>query len=179
MTTINQRQHQVVHDRRQLRWAFGAFATGVTVVTVAGPEPHGMTANSFTSVSLDPPLVLVCVDRQAVMHERLQNTGTFAVSILSCAQEHVARHFADRLRPAGLAQFDTVGWRAGPATGAPLIDGALAHLECRLWGTYDGGDHTIFTGELVDLHRHGDEDPVLFLQGRFRRISPERPEDGR
>ncbi|RSM47507.1 flavin reductase [Actinoplanes sp. ATCC 53533] len=176
MTTINQRKHAAGYDIRQLRWAFGAFATGVTVVTVGGREPHGMTANSFTSVSLDPPLVLVCVDRQAVMHERLENTGTFAVSILSCAQETVARHFADRLRPSGLAQFDDVGWRPGPATGAPLIDGALAHLECRLWRSYAGGDHTIFTGELVDLHRYGDDDPVLFLQGRFRQIGPERTE---
>ena len=176
MTTINQREHAAGYDDRQLRQAFGAFATGVTVVTVGGADPHGMTANSFTLVSLNPPLVLVCVDRRAVMHERLKNTGMFAVSILSRAQENVARYFADRLRPTGPAQFDTVGWRAGPATGAPLIDGALAHLECRLWRTYAGGDHTIFTGELVGLHQYGDDDPVLFMQGRFRQIGPDRTE---
>jgi flavin reductase (DIM6/NTAB) family NADH-FMN oxidoreductase RutF len=179
MTTINQPERVAGYDNRQLRKAFGDFATGVTVVTVGGREPHGMTANSFTSVSLDPPLVLVCVDRQAAMHERLRDTGTFAVSILSCAQENVARHFANRLRPTGPAEFDNVGWQPGPATGAPLIEGALAHLECRLWRTYAGGDHTIFTGELVDLRRYGDDDPMLFLQGRFRQVGPEETEAGR
>ncbi|WJK43249.1 flavin reductase family protein [Solwaraspora sp. WMMA2056] len=165
-----------VLDPGALRQVFGTFATGVTVVTVGGGQPHGMTANSFASVSLDPPLVLICVDRQAVMHECLVSAGAFAVSVLAADQEPVARHFANRWRPLGQAQFDAVAWRPGPASGAPLIDGALAHLECGLWRAYDGGDHTIFTGRLLSAIRHGDDEPMLFLRGRFRQLDPRRDE---
>ena len=115
-------------DPRQFRDAMGHFATGVTVVTVGGDTPHGMTANSFTSVSLDPPLVLVCVGRDAVMHRALTENGHFAVSVLGAHQEPVARHFADRRRPLGQAQFDSTDWRPGPNTGAPLIAGARFEL---------------------------------------------------
>lgn len=163
-------------DTSLLRRAFGAFATGVTVVTVGGESPHGMTANSFTSVSLDPPLVLVCVGRNAVMHEALTTNGAFAVSVLGAHQEAVAKHFADRRRPLGRAQFDAVDWLAGPRTGAPLIDGAMAHFECGLWQAYDGGDHSIFIGNLLALDRAGEQEPLLFLHGRFRRLIPARKE---
>lgn len=164
-----------VTDPKALRRALGAFATGVTVVTVGAPVPHAMTANSFTSVSLDPPLVLVCVDRGAVMH-RSMDAGRFAVSVLAADQEDVARHFADRWRPLGDAQFEGVGYRTGWLTGAPLIDGALAHLECELWRSYDGGDHTIFVGRLLSLDPPLDADPLLFYRGRFRRLERERSE---
>lgn len=160
-------------DPDGLRGAFGTFATGVTVVSVGGPLPHGMTANSFTSVSLDPPLVLVCVDRRAVMHDRLLAAGVFGVSVLADGQEKVARHFADRRRPLGAAQFETVEWTPGRVTGAPLIDGALARFECAVWQVYDGGDHSIFTGRLLSAERRGEDDPVLFLRGRFRRVVAE------
>ncbi len=159
-------------DAKLLRRAFGAFATGVTVVTVGGSSPHGMTANSFTSVSLDPPLVLVCVDREAVMHGHLIEAGCFGVSVLAGHQEKVARHFADRRRPEGAAQFDPVAWLPGPLTGAPLITGAIAHFECELWRSYDGGDHTIFLGSLLFLDRQADEEGLLFFHGRFREIGP-------
>lgn len=159
-----------------LRRAFGAFATGVTVVTVGGESPHGMTANSFTSVSLDPPLVLVCVGRNAVMHEALTANGHFAVSVLGAHQEAVARHFADRRRPLGQAQFDASKWRPGPRTGAPLIAGAMAHFECELWRSYDGGDHSIFIGNLLSLDRADDQDALLFLHGQFRKLVPYRNE---
>lgn len=163
-------------DATLLRRAFGAFATGVTIVTVGGDTPHGMTANSFTSVSLDPPLVLVCVGRTAAMHDILIEAKQFAVSVLGSHQEVVARHFADRKRPLGIAQFDVVNWRPGGFTGAPLIDGAIAGFECELWQTYDGGDHTIFVGKLLSLDRGADREALLFLQGRFRQIYPERSE---
>lgn len=162
-------------DMQHLRQAFGAFATGVTVVTTGGASPHGMTANSFTSVSLDPPLLLVCVDRDAVMHRTLVATGTFGVSVLAAHQEPVARHFADRRRPLGRAQFDAVGWLPGRCTGVPMIDGAAARFECELWRTYDGGDHSIFIGRLLSLARQAD-DALLFLHGRFRQFDPERSE---
>ncbi|WP_018657667.1 flavin reductase family protein [Actinomadura flavalba] len=157
-----------VEDQRELRRTFGAFATGVTVVTVGGRSPHAMTANAFTSVSLDPPLVLICVRRDAVMHDRLD--GPFGVSVLGAGQEEVARRFADRWRPLGAAQFDGVDHTPGELTGAPLIDGALAHFECELWKTCDGGDHTIFVARLLGMAPLADGDPLLFYRGRFRRL---------
>ncbi|MGW4461208.1 flavin reductase family protein [Micromonospora sp. NBC_01796] len=150
-----------------LRRSFSAYATGVTVVTVGGDAPHGMTANSFTTVSLDPPLVLVCVGRQAIMHGLLAETGTFGVSVLSAHQEAVARYFADKRRPLGAEQFEAVDCVPGQITGAPLVRGALAHFECKLRAAYDGGDHTIFVGELLSLDRHLDDKALLFYLGRF------------
>jgi flavin reductase (DIM6/NTAB) family NADH-FMN oxidoreductase RutF len=156
-----------VTDTQAFRHVVGAFATGVTVATVGGDVPHGMTANSFTSVSLDPPLVLVCVRRDAVMHGSVERFGAFGVSVLAAHQEQVARHFADRRRPLGRAQFEPVDWRPGPRTGAPLITGALAHLECRLWRSYDGGDHSIFVGAVCGADRCAGQAGLLFQHGRF------------
>jgi flavin reductase (DIM6/NTAB) family NADH-FMN oxidoreductase RutF len=160
-------------DPALLRRAFGAYATGVTVVTVGGVRPHGMTANSFTSVSLDPPLVLFCAGRSTVMHDILIASGVFGVSVLAADQEVIARHFADRWRRLGQAQFDAVPWRPGRLTGAPLIIGALAHFECRLWRSYDGGDHTIFVGNLLALDHAAEDNALAFFHGRFSRLSPQ------
>jgi flavin reductase len=163
-------------DRDELRRTMGAFATGVTVVTTGGASPHGMTANSFTSVSLDPPLVLVCVGRTAIMHRRL-DAGFFGVSVLSSGQQALGRYFADLSRPMGQKQFDGIDWEPGPATGTPLIGGALARFECELWASYDGGDHTIFTGRLLSMDRRDTTDEaLLFYHGRFRRLEPDRSE---
>jgi flavin reductase len=163
-------------DPKLLRRVFGSFPTGVTVVTVGGGTPHGMTANSFASVSLDPPLVLVCVDRGAVMHEVLATTRCFGVSVLGAHQAPVARHFADRWRPAGQAQFEQVDWVPGRATGTPLIAGAVARFECELWRSYDGGDHTIFLGRVVSLDRSGYQDALMFFHGQLRPVDGERSE---
>lgn len=160
-------------DPLLLRRAFGAFATGVTVVTVGGDAPHGMTANSFTAVSLDPPMLLVCVDHAAVMHTFLAGTGSFGVSVLSSGQEGVARYFADRHRPLGAEQFDAVDWLPGPATGVPLIAGAAAHFECETWRAYEAGDHTIFVGNLLSVDRGSGDDALLFFSGRFRDLVDE------
>ncbi|HEU5160889.1 MAG TPA: flavin reductase family protein [Streptosporangiaceae bacterium] len=154
-----------------LKRAFGTFATGVTVVTVGGRIPHGMTANSFTSVSLHPPLVLVCIDRQAIMHRRIC-LGFFGISVLAADQERIARHFADLGRPLGEAQFAGIECVPGPLTGAPLITGAVAHFECELWRTCDGGDHTIVVGRLLSLDHATDVDGLLFVRGRFRGLRP-------
>lgn len=159
-------------DPARLRRVFGTFATGVTVVTVGGSVPRGMTANSFTSVSLAPPLVLVCVGKDAVMHRALARSATFSVSVLGADQEDVARHFADRSRPAGTGQFDAVDWVAGRA-GAPLIVGATAHFECERWREYDGGDHTIYLGKVLSLKELPNQDALLFHRGRFRRLALE------
>jgi len=165
-------------DRKALRRALGTFATGVTVMTVGGDTPHGMTANSFTSVSLDPPLVLVCIDRTAVMHSVLADAGNFAISVLAAAQSGAAEYFADRNRPLGAAQFEAFDWKPGRVTGAPLITGALAHFECEVSGTFDGGDHTVFVARIVSLHQADEAEALLFLGGRFRRLHPEAPRRG-
>ncbi|MER8235059.1 flavin reductase family protein [Streptomyces sp. NPDC094049] len=170
-------------DGRELRRAFAEFATGVTVVTVGGPSPRGMTANSFTSVSVDPPLLLVCVHNDAVMRRTLRPARHFGVSVLSASQEAVARCFADDSRPAGLPQFDAVGWTPGATTSVPLIDGALARFECEKWRVYDGGDHAIVVGAVLDWHRRpvADAGPtapgtadgaLLFFRGRFGEQGP-------
>jgi flavin reductase (DIM6/NTAB) family NADH-FMN oxidoreductase RutF len=163
-----------ISDPAALRRGYGTFATGVTVVTVGGAAPHAMTANSFTTVSLDPPLVLVCVGRDALMHEALSTTGHFGISVLASHQEPVARYYADRRRPLGQEQFRYADWAPGAYTQSPLLAGAAAHLECRLWRSYDGGDHTIFLGRLLDLRRHLDDDALLFLGGKFRQLDLDR-----
>lgn len=160
-------------DAHQLRTAFAAFATGVTVVTVGGEVPHGMTANSFTSVSLNPPLVLVCVDRQARMHQAVMRAGGFAVCVLAARQEGVARHFASGDRPRGLQQFASVDWSPGSETGAPLIEDALAWFECARWGSYDGGDHSIIVGRVLSAGRHDHGPPLVFFDRAFRQLAKE------
>jgi flavin reductase len=157
---------------RQFRDTVGMFTTGITVVTaVSARLGHGMTANAFASVSLDPLLVLVCVVRDALMHKVLEEAGRFAVSVLAAGQEDLARYFSDSGRPSGMAQFVPVGWHPGPVTGAPLLDGALAYLECDVEAAYDGGDHTVFLGRVRRVERaNADGDPLLYFGGRYRRF---------
>jgi flavin reductase (DIM6/NTAB) family NADH-FMN oxidoreductase RutF len=155
---------------REMRQIFGRFATGITVVTAGREAPCGMTANAFTSVSLEPPLVLVCIQRNASMHDTIGECGSFAVSVLAAHQERVARMFADHKRPKGKGTFDEVGAVPGPFTGAPVLSGALAWLECTLATVYDGGDHSIFLGEVQSLGRGETEDALLFYEGGFHRL---------
>jgi flavin reductase len=176
MTSLPRPDSRRVPDGNRMRRAMGAFATGVTVVTAGGDTPHAMTANAFTSVSLDPPLVLVCIGRNAVMHRILSAADTFGISVLAAHQELVARHFANRMRPLGMAQFDNVDWQPGAVTGVPLIGGALVHVECAVRHTYDGGDHAIVVGGLLSLEQTGEGDPLLFFRGQFRDIYPQRSE---
>ncbi|HEV2377056.1 MAG TPA: flavin reductase family protein [Streptosporangiaceae bacterium] len=154
-------------DRRHLRSVFGRFATGVTVVAAGREEPRGMTANSFTSVSLDPPLVLVCTHQTALIHKAVVDCGSFAVSILSADQEHVARYFADSSRPRGTAEFAGSRWWPAPTTGAPILHGSLAWVDCELSAVYEGGDHSIFLGLVLasgyGTARHG----LVFFGGDF------------
>jgi flavin reductase (DIM6/NTAB) family NADH-FMN oxidoreductase RutF len=157
-------------ESRVLRGVLGRFATGITVLTVGGATPHGMTANAFTSVSLDPPLVLVCVGREAVMHESILGARGFAVSVLHGDQETVARYFADRRRPRGAAQFAAFGWVPGPVTGAPLLVGGLAWVECALEDSHRGGDHSIFVGRVLGTARSDEHDALLFFGGGYHRL---------
>lgn len=159
-------------DHRGLRRVLGRFATGVTIVTTGGDVPHGMTANAFSSVSLAPPLVLICVLREAAMHEAILDRKSFAVSVLSARQEGLARYFADRRRPRGVAQFAPVEWSAGRCTGSPVVAGALAWLECALTATCDGGDHSIFVGEVLDMGARDEDEALLFYEGGFHGLHP-------
>ncbi|GAA2059795.1 flavin reductase family protein [Streptomyces cheonanensis] len=153
--------------RSSLREVMSRFATGVIVVSVGGDQPHGMTANAFTSVSLDPPQVLCCIGHSTVMHGAISGSARFAVSVLGADQQDIARHFADKDRPLGAAQFASVGWRPGPHSGAPLLSGALGWLECELTRSHESGDHTIFIGSVLEAG-NGDEGPgLLFHRGSF------------
>ncbi|ANN19792.1 flavin reductase [Amycolatopsis orientalis] len=153
-----------------LREVMGQFATGVTVLTAGGERAHGMTANAVTSVSLEPPMVLCCVSRAARMHDAIVTAGSYAVTVLASDQKDLAKYFADWRRPAGLAQFDSVDWTAGPQTGAPLLDGALAWLECELAEVHEGGDHSIFLGRVVASSRGTAQDSLVFYGGGYHQI---------
>jgi flavin reductase len=156
-----------------LREVMSRFATGVIVITVGGAHVHGMTANAFSSVSLTPPLALCCVSHRATMHQAITSTRRFGVSVLGADQQETARYFADKRRPRGAAQFDEVDWLPGPRTGAPLLTGALAWLECELTQLYDGGDHSIFLGEVVSASRGPDGGGLLFFGGDYHELAPE------
>ena len=152
--------------RDEFRAVMGRFATGVTIVTTRlGGELHGMTANAVTAVSLEPPLVLVCIDRSADSHDIIDASGLFALNILGRGQYGLSQHFAVK---EGLAahRLDGVPHHAR-ATGAPIIDGSLAYVDCRIVGRYPGGDHTIFVGEVVDAGRLDGGDPLVFYEGRY------------
>jgi flavin reductase len=156
-------------DGSALREVMSRFATGVTVLSAGGEHGHAMTANAFTSVSLDPPLVLCCVATTARMHTAITLAGAFGVSVLGDDQEALARYFADRRRPYGIAQFSSTDWRTAPDTGTPVLHSALAWLECDLAAVHDGGDHSIFVGRVRDLGCRDDRGaPLLFFGGRMR-----------
>ena len=151
----------------------GRFATGVTVVTtVLDGRCHALTANSFTSVSLDPCLVLFCPEKLARFHDVVLAAGTFAVSVLAEGQQAVSRRFAARGRPLD-GQFDGVGHTIGPITGAVLLDGALSTLECRTVSTTDAGDHTVVVGEVLGLDvPYPTGAPLLYYEGRYGAFRP-------
>ncbi len=158
---------------RGFRDVLGRFASGVTVLTTVLDEaPHGMTVNAFASVSLDPLLVLACVDRATIMCEHVLKSGIFAVSVLSDEQLGLSMHFADPFRPGGAAQFESIAHHA-EATGAPVIDGSIAFVDCRVWAVHDGGDHIIVVGEPVALGLGDEASPLLFYRGAYRQIRPE------
>jgi flavin reductase (DIM6/NTAB) family NADH-FMN oxidoreductase RutF len=140
------------------------WATGVTIITTQGPDgPHGMTANSFTGVSLDPPLVLICVDRRTRTHEFLKEDVIFGVHILHMSQEELSSRCAGVQGEAGHLLAD-LPHQAGPC-GAPLLDDCLAALECRVRAAYEGGDHTIFLGEVLSTRTREGEPLLYFNRG--------------
>jgi flavin reductase (DIM6/NTAB) family NADH-FMN oxidoreductase RutF len=146
----------------------GHFATGVTIVTTREQDgrPTGLTASAFTSVSLDPPLVLVCVSHKSQSFPALRDGGKFAVNILRESGEAVSRRFATTR----LDKFDGVPYTVS-ALGLPLLDDALAHVECVTVGAHPAGDHTIFVGR-VERARADSGDPLLYFRGQYQRLAP-------
>ena len=156
-------------DPQEYRNIIGRFATGVTVVTTAVDGwLHGMTANAITSVSLDPLLLLVCVDKAAHTHDHLSRAGAFAVNILSEDQQDVSQTFAASSEPEE-GRLQGVAYRIG-GNGAPIIDGCIAHIECEVSEHTDAGDHTIFIGSVLDATVDQEAPPLLFYQGKYRKL---------
>ncbi len=157
-------------DKQSFKGAMGRFASGVTVVTVQTDDgDYGMTASAFTSVSLDPPLILVCVNKGSSTEARLMAARGFGVSLLAEDQKDASNQYAGY----GAHPQDHFPEQCvrGGVSGAPLLDGALAWLDCTRHATYDGGDHTIFLGEVQEVMLHGASDdlcPLLYFSGRYR-----------
>src|SRR5436305_5373937 len=156
----------------EFRKALGCFATGVTVITVDYEgEVHGMTANAFTSVSLDPLLVLVCVDHRARTHAHLHAKKRFGVNVLAADQQVISEYYA---RPSETHKHaEEAGARFNRTShGTPVLHGALAYLECRLHSAQDAGDHTIFIAEVEDVMvREGR--PLLYFRSTYHTIGPD------
>ncbi|MEZ6001075.1 alpha/beta fold hydrolase [Hyphomonas sp.] len=154
-------------DARTLRDALGCFATGVTVVTTldGDGQPVGLTANSFTSVSLDPPLLLVCIAKSAGSLSAMEAAENFAVNVLHIGQQPTSNLFAR----SGEDRFAATPWRRGH-NGAPLLSGALANFECRRHALHEGGDHVILVGEVVRARFEPRRDPLLYFRGKYRRL---------
>ncbi|MGZ4630588.1 MAG: flavin reductase family protein [Oryzihumus sp.] len=154
------------------RRAMGRFATGVTVVsTLAGGHDHAMTANAVTSVSLDPMLLLVCVERDARFHDAVIEAGVWGVSVLDAGARATADWLATRGRPLH-GQLDRVAHHRGERTGVALLDGALASFECRTTDVHPGGDHSIVVGEVVSVVAHDHAgDALLYYRGRYETLA--------
>jgi flavin reductase (DIM6/NTAB) family NADH-FMN oxidoreductase RutF len=148
-------------DARQFRSALGRFASGVTIITASYEgQTHGMTANAFVSVSLDPPLVLVSLDNRSYMHKILPSAGHYGVSVLAEKQERLSNHFAGRTQEGLHIRFTT---RAD----VPLIDGAVAYFAVKVIDVHPAGDHTLYVGHVQHFESRDDK-PLLFYAGRYQ-----------
>ncbi len=152
----------------EFREALGCFATGVTVITAVGPrgELIGITANSFNSVSLDPPLILFSLNRRAYSLRAFLSTQAFAVNILRAGQEEISDRFARALKDKW-SRIDYELWDSG----CPILTAALASFECKIRHTYHGGDHVIFVGEVLRLRHDPEGQPLLFHGGKYRGVT--------
>ncbi|MFJ8248004.1 flavin reductase family protein [Peribacillus asahii] len=149
-------------DNRLFRDAMGKFATGVTVLLTENEgETHGMTANGFMSVSLDPKLVLISIGHKAKFLEKVSQSKKYTVNILAEDQEHYSRHFAGK--PGEAVEFETLAE-------LPVLKGAIAQIACEVVSEHVEGDHTLFIGRVVDL-RLEDKNPLLFFSGKYRQLT--------
>jgi flavin reductase (DIM6/NTAB) family NADH-FMN oxidoreductase RutF len=155
-------------EQVKFRKALSYFASGVTVITTQHVEQyHGTTVSSFCSLSLDPPLVLVCLDLKSTSHDLISESGVFGVNILAEQDQWLSRHFALRTPD----KFSDVSYHLGQV-GVPLLDNALATLECRVISRYPGGDHSIFIGEVVTSSIALDKQPLLYFGSKYNRLAP-------
>lgn len=155
-------------DEATFKVAMRTWASGVTILTsVSDGQVHGMTVSAFSSVSASPPLVLVCANQASFTHEVIESSGIFAVNLLSEEQDAVSTRFA--LGDAA-HRFEGIPWTAG-STGAPLLDGALCNLECRVRNSYHEGTHTIYIGEVLDVRRGEGTTPLIYFDGAYRKLT--------
>ena len=154
----------------EFRKAMGCFATGVTIITLdLEGEVHGMTANAFASVSIDPLLVLVCVDHSTRTHAHMHAKKRFGINVLGEDQRAISEYYARPARTHEHAEAEAGARFDRTKQGTPRLQGALAYLECRLHSSEDAGDHTIFIAEVEDVEvRQGD--PLLFFRGKYRKV---------
>jgi len=150
-------------DPAEFRQLLGRFATGVSIITLTLPDgqPAGMTANSLTSVSLDPPLALVCIDHAAELYDALLAAPGFVINILEASQEGLSRRFATK----HIDRFDGIGYRTSPE-GQPILNGVLASIECAPYATFPGGDHTIVVGRVL-RGATTDGAPLVYFRGGY------------
>jgi flavin reductase (DIM6/NTAB) family NADH-FMN oxidoreductase RutF len=167
------RAYGVPGSPEALRHVMGHFASGVTIATALHHGiKHAMTATAVCSVSLEPPLVLVCVGKASRFHRAITEAEKWCLSLLTVDQEALARHFSHSGRDL-LSQFDDVAHTPSPLSGTPLIDGALAWLECATYGVHDGGDHTIVVGEIIRASGLPSDDdpnapaPLTYYRGAY------------
>lgn len=167
MVETTKGEYRTGHDPRTLRDALGSFATGVTVVTCLTPDgsPAGLTVNSFTSVSLDPPLLLVCLHKKAASAPALIAASHFAVNVLQTGQQPASIRFSTRDED----RFGATPWACGEA-GAPILEESLGVFECERFAVHDGGDHHILIGQVIKASFDAGLDPLLFFRGRYRRL---------
>ncbi len=156
---------RILHPE-EFRRACARYATGIAIATVQGPDgtPQGLTVNSFTSVSLEPPLVLVCIAKTATAYSAFQVAKGFAVNILREEQIDLSQHFA-LSKP---ERFDGLAWREG-LHGAPILDGVLSVLECAMHASFEAGDHTVFIG-LVEHAESHEGSPLLYFASAYRKL---------
>lgn len=160
-------QHSILS--RDMRTVLGSFASGVTVVTAIGDEPLGFTCQSFASLSLDPPLVALCPARTSVTWPHIREIGRFCVNVLAEDQKALS----DRFAHSGTGKYVGLRWSPAPS-GAPVLDGSVAWVDCTLRAEYNGGDHTVVIGEVRDLSARPDRNPLLFYRGAYRHLQPEK-----
>ena len=156
-------------DTARFRQVLGHFCSGIVIVTgMEGREPVGLTCQSFTSVSLDPPLVAFLPGKSSSSWPRIQPSGAFCVNILGVEQEDVCRVFAQ----SGADKFRGIGWKPGPS-GSPILEDVLGWIDCRVETEHDAGDHTIVVGRVVEMHvGHESSGPLLFYRGGYGRFEP-------
>lgn len=155
-------------EAEAFKHALARWATGVTVVTTrAGERVHGMTVSAFTEVSLDPPLVLVCADKSSNTHPLIAEGGVFAVNVLAQGQDALSNRFASKKDEE--RRFEGLRCERG-TTGAPLLPGALAHVDCRVVTSHDAGDHVIYLGSVEEV-RTSDGEPLLYYRGSYRALA--------